>query len=570
VLSLVALAVPAILCLEPQARAAGVTVTDQWLADGRVALDNGAWRVAFAKGDATVRIADLSGPAATDVMSLVPIGADGNRATGLTTCTRIGRAPDQVGYHATFAAKSGPIELELILDSRGAIRVQPADSLRAVAVSAALRYAVLPSRQLDDDIYDAADYPRLTRLCLPSENLLLGLVEGGHYAIVLAWPSGDQSAAVTLGGAEGRRRLEALEVTLAGRELFIGACGAPGLWVRKALDPSFEEQDVALDWKPPFDAAWKTQLTELSVPTTFRCLPDRRRPWRPTVGFYIWPFFTENGKPILHLHKKLACEGRALVYALEGNAQTPYAFLTRNLPVADQQNMTELQAGLHYYVLDPNPTAGGLLMNAHCAGRDQLKTTTLTVGAQTREAAFLETHMLERAHECSVIATYHIQRSFNCMAKLEALLDGWLKQGSSDAATVTFLHGMREALAAMQREYRDRLGGETPESITAHAQQVAERFKTVVREDAGRELCPEILSDINELNSVISLEEDQGRRFGTWGRKLFQQAGYACVTDPQAAVYARQIRAVLRDHLRYRQYETPGTAGYPQSLLPGG
>jgi hypothetical protein len=121
----------------------------------------------------------------------------------------------------------------------------------------------------------------------------------------------------------------------------------------------------------------------------------------------------------------------------------------------------------------------------------------------------------------------------------------------------------------MQREYVERLGGETPDGIKTHAQQVAERFQAAIREGAGVELSPEILSYINELNGVISLEEDQGRRFGTWGRKLFQQAGYACVREPQAAEYARELRATLRDHLRYRQYETPGTSGYPESLLPG-
>jgi hypothetical protein len=273
---------------------------------------------------------------------------------------------------------------------------------------------------------------------------------------------------------------------------------------------------------------------------------------------------------VLHLHKKLECAGKALIYALEGNEKTPYAFLTTNLPADVQQGMTELHAVTHYYVLDPHPVEGGFIVNAHCAGRDQLKLTTLTVGAQAREIDFLDTHIMDRVHECEVIATLHVQRSLTCMEDLGRRLDGWSKQEAGNAGMATFLRSLRDTLTAMQEEYLQRLGGESPQELIARTQQVGERFKAVIRDGAGPELCPEMLADINELNAVISLEEDQGRRFGTWSRKLFQQAGYECVGELRAAERAREIRGVLRDHLRYRQYEAPGTAGTPGSLLRGG
>jgi hypothetical protein len=554
----------------PQARAAGVSVADKWGASGTVSLDNGAWRLVFARGNGAARVYDLAGTAKTETMSLVPIGTDGNRATELTACRVLEGAADGGRCQATFAGKGGPIEATFTLTSKGAIRVEPSATLKGIAVTAAYRYGVLPSRHLDDNVYDAADYPGLARLRLPSENLLVGLVEGGNQIVALAWPSGEQSAAIVLSEAGGKRRIEALEVTLAGHDLFVGAFSAPGIWYAKELLPAYEEQDVALDWKPPFAAAWKTQFTELGVPTTFRRLDEREKPWRPTIGFYIWPFFTENGKVLLHPHKKLACQGKALIYALEGNERTPYGFLAANLPLEAQQAMTELQAVTHYYILDPNPVPGGYIMNAHCNGRDQLEHTTLTVGAEAREVAFLDTHIMERVHECGVIATYHVGRSLTCMDGLKQQIDGWLGQESGNATTATFLRGLRETLTAMEKEYVERLDGATPDSIKARAQQVAEKFKTVIREGGGLESSPEMLFYINELNGVISLEEDQGRRFGTWGRKLFQQAGYGCVGEPQAAEYAREVRAVLREHMKYRQYEAPGTAGNPGSLLPKG
>jgi hypothetical protein len=546
---------------------ADVAVTDSWRDAGTVSLDCGTRRLTFSKRQPGALVYDTASPAAP-VMSLVPFDAHGDRATAITSCQVTETSPGSARCQVAFSAKRQPIEVAFALTSAGAVRVDPAPSLNGLAVVADCAYGVLPSRQLDDDIYDAADYPKPARLCLPNESLLVGLLHGGSREVVLAWPPGDQTASLALIGTGKGRRIEALEVTLAGRELFVGALSTPSIWQEVELQPDFEEQDTALDWRPPFEAVWKIQLTELGVPTTFRFVGDRRRPWRPTVGFYIWPFFSEGGKTLLHLHKRLASTGKALIYALEGNEQTPYALLTANLAAEDQRKLTELHAVEHYYVLDPNPVEGGFVMNAHCAGRDQLKTTTLTVGAQARDVAFLDTHISDRVHECQWIAQGHVQRSLDCMAALGEDLAGWRQQTPPDPGTQSFLDALSETLASMHDEYLARLGGETSEQMCQRVQGVGERFRALIRQDGGLETCPEVLADINELNAIISLEEDQGRRFGSWGRKLFQQAGYACVESPVAAQHATAFRTRLREHLRYRQYESPGTAGYASSLLP--
>ncbi len=548
--------------------AGDVSVIDTWREAGSVSLENGEWRLAFSKDDAAARVYDLAGAEPAEVLSLVPFGADGTQATGIVACDLLDRSEHEVRCKALFSTGERPIGATFVFGSKGAVCVQPAEGLHGVAVAAEYAHAVLPSRHLDDNIYDAADYPNLTRLHVPSENMLVGLLRGGRRIAVVAWPSGGPSARIRLAGAGNTRRIEAIEVVLGDRELFVGAFSAPGIWHRIGLLPSYEEQDVALEWEPPFNAAWKMQLAELGVPTAFRCVHSRKKPWRPTVGFYTYPFFREAGKTILHLHKKLASTGETLIYALEGHEKTPYAFLTSNLPVGEQREITELYPVEHYYRLDPEPVEGGLIMNAHCAGRDQLKHTTLTVGAQAREVPFLDTHISDRAHECEFIITHHVQRSLDCMAALDEEIGGWMEDEAGNAGTLEFLRSLRETLTAMEDEYVGRLRGESPEDIIRRIHDVAAKFRSVIREDAGPEVCPEILWHINELNAIISLEEDQGRRFGTYGRKLFQQAGYECVSEPQTAQYAKTIRSRLREHLRYRQYESPRTSGSPGSLLP--
>jgi hypothetical protein len=546
---------------------AEVSVVDAWEQRGITSLANGECRLVFTKGDSAARVHDLAGPESGAVMSLTPFDAKRSQLTGIAACSVVSQAPDEARCEVVFSTKEAPIAAAFALDSRGTVKVRPSTGLAGLAVSADFAYAVLPSRHLDDNIYRAADYPRLAHLHVPSENVLMGLVQGGNHVVAMAWPSGGQSAQIALSGVGESRRIQALEVTLAGSEVFVGLFSAPRIWHRLELDPSTEEQDAPLAWKPPFTAAWKMQLAELGVPTTFRCVDGRKRPWRPTIGFYTYPFFVEGGKVLLHLHKKLDTTGEALIYALEGHPKTPYALLTSNLPLAEQRKITELQAVEHYYVLDPSPVEGGFLMNAHCAGRDQLQHTTLTVGAQAREIPFLDTHISDRAHECEFIITHHVQRSLDCMDALDEDIAGWMGDEAGNANVLESLRKLRETLEAMQDEYRGRLRGETPEQIIERIHDVAGKFRAVIREDAGVELCPEILARINELNAIISLEEDQGRRFGTWSRKLFQQAGYECVSEPKAAEYAERVRSRLREHLRYRQYESPRTSGTPGSLL---
>lgn len=549
------------------AEAGAISVLDGWEDDGYVSLDNGEWRLIFSKDDGLVRVYDLSKARPVEVMALAPFGADEERATGVSSCKVLAQSRNEARCQVAFSTETGSMSAIFVLNSRGAIQVRPVENMEGLSISAPFKYGVLPSRHLDDNIYDASDYPDVAHLHIPSENLFIGLLEGGNRILACTWPSGGQSVRLALGGAEGERRIERLELTLAGREAFIGAFSAPGIWHEVELTPSYEEQDVTLEWEPPFGARWKTQLSELGVPTTFSHLHSGRRQWRPTIGYYTYPFFSEGGKVVLHLHKKLSSEGKALIYALEGHEKTPYSLLTQNLGVEEQRKMLELHLVEHYYVLDPDPIDGGQIMAAHCSGRDQLKYTTLTVGAQAREVPFLETHIGDRVHECQVILTYSVRRSLDCMEGLDKRIEGWLREESNNPGVSSFLRSLRDTLGAMQQDYRGRLDGDTPEDKIKHVRAMAEKYRSVIREGAGRELCPEILFYINELNKIISLDEDEGRRFGSWARKLFQQTGYACVSEPGAAEYAEKIRAHLREHMRYRQYETPRTSGYASALV---
>ncbi|MDH7568255.1 MAG: hypothetical protein QHJ73_01545 [Armatimonadota bacterium] len=545
----------------------GAPGTGDWASDGRAFLERGSLRLQFSRGTGVVRIVATAGDAAAQAVELRFYGDDGAPATDTLTWKSVPPARGEAGCRVSFATAAQPVEASFALNAQGDLCIRPGKNLGRVSVGAPFRYGILPSRQVDDNIYDANDYPDLSLCHLPSEHLFVGLLEGGGRVLACAWPAREQKPRLVLEGPKGARRLVAFELIPAEKEFYLGIFSAPGIWTEVALSPSTVEQDEVLAWRPPFDAAWKTQFTELGTPTTFRLLSRRQRPWRPTIGFHIYPFFMENGRVLFHRHKYLAPEGRALIYALEGHPNTPYAFLCRNLTPEQQRQITELYAVLRYYVLDPNPLPGGMMMNAHCNGRDQLKATTLAVGAHSREVDFLHTHIDERVSECQFIVDYHVKRSLACLDRVEENLTRWEQREKGNPAALAWVSRIKEELSAMRQEYRDRMLAPEPDGVMERVHRAAARFKVVIREDAGLELCPEILAYINELNAVISMEEDMGRRFGTLGRRLFQNMAYQCVADPAAAEHATEARAILRDHLRYRQYESHGSSGYAESLL---
>lgn len=547
---------------------ADVSVVDRWRDTGTLALVAGDVQVVLSDGSGIAKAQRTSAYGPVTIAELAPYGRDGARATDVRHCRAQELSPTEVECRIEFSGPAGAIETTLTLRDDGAIRVDPRSGMVGLSVVGEFAHALLPSRHVDDNVYSPGNYPDRDLLHLPAENMLVGLVPGGGHVLALVWPTGDQAARVTLGGQGPQRMVTGFQVDTAGQELYIRQFHADGIWRAQPLDASFEEQDVALDWMPPFEALWKTQLVELGVPTTFRGMRERRRPWRPTVGFYIWPLFEVDDTVSMQLHKRLAHTGEALIYALEGSPSTPYGFMTSVLSRAEQERIAELQAVEHYYTLDPDPVRGGFIINAHCAGRDQLKATTFAVGAQFMEREFLNTHISDRVHECEFIVEHHVRRSLATMDGLEADLAAWAEREAGNPAVLAYLQTLQASAKAMREEYVGAFKGESPEQIVERIGRVADRFRQVISQDAGLELAPQALALVNELNAIISMEEDQGRRFGTLSRGLFQSAAYECVGEPGATVYARAVRTRIREHLRHRQYESPQTAGRVESLLP--
>jgi len=93
---------------------------------------------------------------------------------------------------------------------------------------------------------------------------------------------------------------------------------AAGIWHKENLPPALLEKEVAIDWKRPFPAKWKTQLSEAGVKTTFTFRASKGEIWRGVPGSYNYPVWFEEDRALFHLSKKVPPKGAAIIYFLEG------------------------------------------------------------------------------------------------------------------------------------------------------------------------------------------------------------------------------------------------------------
>ena len=117
--------------------------------------------------------------------------------------------------------------------------------------------------------------------------------------------------------------MESVEFHPEGQSFYVSTLSAPGIWHREALKAAHLEKDVALAWKPPFPAKWKTQLLESGVPTTFSFREAKGQIWRGVPGSYDYPAWIEVGQAFFHLSKKVPPKGESVIYFVEGQNTPP-------------------------------------------------------------------------------------------------------------------------------------------------------------------------------------------------------------------------------------------------------
>jgi len=232
------------------------------------------------------RVAVQSKPGSSrNKVEFVPLRLRGKPAT-IADIGILQNTGNEAALEVSFSAGQTGDDVSAVFSfaSSEIVGIKPDENMKGITLFSPIEYGVLPDFIADDLIFDPAEYPSTDTLSVPSENLFLGLLEGQSNMLVVTWPAGKQQMKLLLGDKEPKHRLiESLDFENDGKSIYLALLAAPGIWHKEELKPSYLEKDVAVTWKRPFPAKWKTQLLEAGVKTTYTFRESRNKIWRAII-----------------------------------------------------------------------------------------------------------------------------------------------------------------------------------------------------------------------------------------------------------------------------------------------
>ena len=492
------------------------------------------------------------------IAEILPLATAAGAPAGRSRVTTIRNAGDEIVLEVTYGgagANAGagagawtgaPGETALFSFGRNEIvELKPTGASKGLRVLSALEYGVLPSFIGDDLIYDPAAFPEAKSLAVPAENMFVGLQPGGDRMLVVTWPKGQQQVRLGLAEADGRRRIESLELQGDGQSFFLALLSAPALWHREPLKAIFLEKDVALAWQRPFPAKWKTQLFEAGTRTTYAFRQAKGTVWRGVAGNYDFPAWFEGETAFLRLGKKVPPKGDALVYFLEAR-ETPATVTT---PV-DILKAT-LGRPMSEAILDP---AGRKLRTHHRRGGESVHRACTCGYTEAIEAIFKakeetgkQAFIADAIEDMIFFVRCHLDRIAEYQ-RFAADLTQHLRAKSQAAPDLKpFLENLEAIVQVIPQEYE--VQKENMKSLD-HAADLAKQTMALASK-ADPDNLKTYAALLKAWRGMGGAQDYVLAQCHTVTRKLYQEAGYTCAELPKAVAAAEDIRARCRQVLRH-------------------
>src|SRR5579883_679542 len=479
------------------------------------------------------------GPGLIQVLHLAPV----KQSPGAGNLEILRNSADEVLLRAGFGSAPGS-SIVVAFGRNEIVEVKPAKELSAFKIDAAFEFAVVPSFIGDDLIYGAQGTAQ-DSLNLPNENMLLGLLKGEQSQFVMTWPKGKQTIRLGLAPeANGMRAIESLEFANDGESFYLAPMAAPGIWHKEALGAAFLEKDVASEWKRPFPARWKTELSEEGVQTSFAFREAKGEVWRGVAGSYDYPVWFEDGRAHYRLGKKVQPKGESVVYFLEAQG-TPSEILT---PV------DVLKSTVGRPMAEPIlEETGRKLRTHHRRGGDGVHRACTCGCTEAIQAVFEAGEEVDRKDDIKgdledmvYFVHRHVDRINEYRRFADDLIGELERRKSASPDLAQYLEGLEQTIQQI------------PEACKVQQ----ENMKSF---DYADELVKKTLAltdkkDPNNLKSYMELLKDWRAMGGAQDyvlaqchivtRKLAQEAAYNCAAQAKAVPIAEEVRAKARQCLR--------------------
>ncbi len=479
------------------------------------------------------------------IVELAPLPAK-NQPMAIIRLQILRNTGDEVALEVFFSAKATQeISAIFVLGKTEIVEIQPSANMKGISVRGSIQYGVVPSFVGDDLIFGPAQYQSVNTLCLPSENLFVGLFNGEDNELVMTWPKGKQQIQLQSGGeTSGKRLIQRIDFENDGQSLYLAAVGAPGIWHKEVLTPSYLEKDVMIKWKKPFPAKWKTQLDEEGAKTTFAFKESKGTIWRGVPGSYSYPVWFNDEAALYHLSKKVPPRGESLIYFLEGQDTPPWISTPVDI----------LKATLGRPMSEPILDLPGRKLRTHHRRAGDGVRRACTCGCTEAIQAVFEAgeemakkkDIQEDLDDMIYFVHQHVERIQQYTHFADEMVQFLRQQASVSPEFKPFLDSLEEITRQIPQEYN--VQKENMKSF-GYADDLAQQTMA---------LCSK--KDANNVKAYMELLKAWRAMGGaqdyvlaqchTITRKLCQEAGYGGVTAPQAAILAAEIRTRCRQCLR--------------------
>ncbi|MBN2136583.1 MAG: hypothetical protein JW720_02135 [Sedimentisphaerales bacterium] len=479
-------------------------------------------------------------------VDFVPLQLKGKRAI-ISRCSILRNTGDEVSLEASFCEETGRDDLSAILsfDGKRIVEISPAEDTKGISLPGTIEYGVAPAFIGDDLVFSPRDYPSLTELNIPPDNVFLGLMKGNNGMLVVTWPNGNQRIRLILDSERQEPRLiESVDIDNDGRSVYLALLDAPGIWHKEELKPSYLEKDVAINWRKPFPAKWKTQFAEAGVNTTYNFRESKQNIWRAIVGRYIYPAWFEGDNTFYRLGKKIPPEGESIIYFLERNGTGASV----SAPVDIMQETLGRQGCDAIFDL-----SGRRLRTHHRRGSLGIRRAATCGCTAAIEVVFKAGQEVEKkdyvtgaVDDMVYFVTRHVERigEYQSFARdMTSFLD--LKRKSAPDLK-PFLDSMEAIAQKIPQEYSAQ---QENVKTLAYAAELAQQTKALA-EKADPQNLPSVLELGEKWRGMGGAQDELLGKFHSITRNLFQQAGYGCVNLPEAVEISREIRRRCRMCLR--------------------
>jgi hypothetical protein len=340
------------------------------------------------------------------------------------------------------------------------------------------------------------------------------------------------------------RLIESIDLDNDGQSVYLAVMEAPGIWHREQLKPLYLERDAMIDWKRPFPAKWVTQLYEGDVRTTYTFRETKGQIWRGVPGMYTYPVWFDGDKTCCHLSKKVPPKGDSLIYFLEG----------RNTPASVCTPIDFMRATLGRRACDGIlDLAGRKLRTHHRRGAEGVRRACTCGCTEAIQAAFdagQEVEKREYVEGAVDDMVYFVRRHLERIDEYRAFADDTIKflqaTGNSTADLKPFAESLERIVQQIPREYSVQ---EKNIKTLDYADDLARRTKALTAKKDARNL--PAYKDLSEKwRAMGGAQDGLLAQYHTITRKLFQEAGYGCATEPGAVAPAQEVRRRCRQCLR--------------------